>query len=108
MQDELYTDGIMEITVHGTIVRVDLASLSATERDADNRPKLAWRQRLIFSTEAFANSVEVMQKALDGLIEAGAVQRTPAPALLPHLVSSRDPATAPGDVPPRRGSPNFN
>lgn len=108
MQDELYTDGVMEITVHGTIVRVDLASLSATERDAENRPKLVWRQRLIFSTEAFANSVEVMQKALDGLIEAGAVTRTPAPLSLPHLVSSRGTAPDGDDAPPRRGSPNFN
>jgi hypothetical protein len=75
MHAEIYTDGIDEITVGGTIVRVDLVSLSPTERDANNAPKKVFRQRLIFSVEAFANSVEVMQNALQGLVEAGIVKR---------------------------------
>jgi hypothetical protein len=75
MHSELYSDGVDEITVNGTIVRVDLVSLSPTERDANNNPKPVFRQRLIFSVEAFANSVEVMQKALQGLVDAGVVKR---------------------------------
>jgi hypothetical protein len=76
MHAELYSDGVEEITVSGTIVRIDLVSLSPTERDADNKPKSVFRQRLIFSVEAFANSVEVMQKALQGLVDAGVVKRS--------------------------------
>ncbi len=76
MHDEFFTDGVGEITVSGTVVRVDLVSLSPTERDANNAPKSVFRQRLIFSIEGFANSVELMQKALQGLVEAGAVTRT--------------------------------
>ena len=76
MHDELYTDGVGEVTVSGTVVRVDLVSLSPTERDANNAPKSVFRQRLIFSLEGFANSVELMQKALQGLVDAGAVTRT--------------------------------
>ncbi len=75
MHSELYTDGIDEITVGGAIVRVDLVSLSPTERDANNAPKKVFRQRLIFSVEAFANSVEVMQNALQGLVDAGVIKR---------------------------------
>jgi hypothetical protein len=75
MHAEIYTDGIDEITVGGTIVRVDLVSLSPAERDANNAPKKVFRQRLIFSVEAFANSVEVMQNALQGLVDAGIVKR---------------------------------
>jgi hypothetical protein len=75
MHAELYTDGVEEITVGGSIVRVDLVSLSPTERDANNAPKKIFRQRLIFSIEAFANSVEVMQNALQGLVDAGVVKR---------------------------------
>jgi hypothetical protein len=75
MHSELYSDGVGEITVSGTIVRVDLVSLSPTDRDANNNPKAVFKQRLIFSVEAFANSVEVMQKAMQGLIDAGAVKR---------------------------------
>jgi hypothetical protein len=80
MHEELYTDGIEEITVGGSIVRVDLVSLSPTERDANNAPKKVFRQRLIFSIEAFANSVEVMQNALQGLVAAGVVKRNQARA----------------------------
>src|SRR5262245_14058011 len=75
MHEELYTDGISEITISGSVVRVDLVSLSPTERDESNNPKKGFRQRLIFSTEAFANSVEIMNKALQGLAEAGVVKR---------------------------------
>ena len=75
MHRELYTDGIEEITVTGTIVRVDLVSLSLTERDANNQPKKVFRQRLIFSAEGFANSVDVMQNALRGLVETGVITR---------------------------------
>ena len=75
MHAELYSDGVGEITVSGTVVRVDLVSLSPTERDENNDPKRVFRQRLIFSVEAFANSVEVMQKALQGLVDAGVVKR---------------------------------
>src|SRR4029079_19486781 len=78
MHAEIYTDGVDEITVGGSIVRVDLVSLSPTERDANNMPKKVFRQRLILSIEAFANSVEVMQNALQGWVDAGVVQCNPA------------------------------
>jgi hypothetical protein len=74
--DELYADGISQINVGGGVVRVDLVSLSPTERDANNNPKATFRQRLIFSVEGFVNSVEVMQKALQRVVDTG--QRKPS------------------------------
>jgi hypothetical protein len=96
MHPELFTDGIGEITVSGSIVRVDLTSLSPTERNPDNTPRAVLNQRVIFSVEGFANSVEVMQKALQGLIDAGVVRRTAPPA----------PAASAGNG-RASGSPNF-
>lgn len=93
MHDELYTDGVSEITVGGSIVRVDLFTLSPLERDANNVPKKVFRQRLIFPAQSFANAVDVMQRALQGLVEAGVVKRTP-----PHLVET-PPITATGESP---------
>lgn len=75
MSNELYADGISEITITGTIVRIDLMSLSATERDASNNPRPVFRQRIIMPVDAFANAVDLMQKALGGLVEAGAIRR---------------------------------
>lgn len=85
MHAEIYTDGIDEITVGGAIVRVDLVSLSPTERDANNAPKKVFRQRLIFPVEAFANSVEVMQNALQGLVDAGVIKRAKATGDVPTI-----------------------
>ena len=107
MHVEIYTDGVGEITVSGTVVRVDLVSLSPTERDANNAPKSVFRQRLIFSIEGFANSVQVMQQALQGLVAAGAVTRTqPRPAVVGATAS---PGAAPASaVAERPRAPNAN
>ncbi len=106
MHAELYTDGVEEITVGGSVVRIDLVSLSPTERDANNAPKRVFCQRLIFSIESFANSVDVMQNALQGLVEAGAVRRNPsrAPAEPARSVLQAEHSPSTPNVPPR--SPN--
>lgn len=111
MHDEVYTDGVDEITVSGSIVRIDLFSLSPTERDASNFPKKVFRQRLILSAEGFANSVEVMQNALQGLVDAGVIKRSKsgatgqAPAASPAS-SERPAATSPSQR-PSNASTNF-
>jgi len=109
MADELYSDGIGEITVTGTIVRIDLVSLSPSERDSKGNPKPVFRQRIVMPIDAFANSVDIMDKALAGLVEAGAVRRASEVTPLPGA------ATAPVEQPrtkkaaaPENSSPNFN
>lgn len=101
MSIELYADGIGEITVTGTIVRIDLMSLSATERDDKNNPKPVFRQRIIMPVDAFANAVDLMQKALAGLVEAGAVRRIGDVQKLPAADAQPGQMTA-------NASPNFN
>ena len=108
MHDEIYTDGIDEIMVGGSIVRVDLASMSPTERDANNAPKKVFRQRIIFSIEGFANSVEVMQNALQGLVDAGVVKRN-APRTQPEpLRASATPETTDPNHPQNPRTPNVS
>src|SRR3954453_2771708 len=107
MHPEIYCDGVGEVTVSGTIVRVDLVSLSPTERDASGNPAPVFRQRLIFSVEGFANSVDLMQKALQGLVEAGAV--TQAQHRQPAVTPVASPGVEPAPEKPRtaNASPNF-
>jgi hypothetical protein len=101
MQDELYADSIAEITVTGTIIRIDFASLSPTEKDLAGQPHPVLRQRVIMSVEGFANSFEVMEKAMQGLIDAGAIRRNGVPSDL--AMSLQD-----GKANSRgKGSPNF-
>jgi len=108
MHAELFTDGVDEITVGGSIVRVDFCSLSPTERDANNAPKRVFCQRLIFSVESFANSVDVMQNALQGLVDAGVVRRNQPRALVEplHSASSAERSPLASNSPSR--SPNVS
>lgn len=98
MNNELYADGIGEITVTGTIVRIDLMSLSATEKDEKGQPKPVFRQRIIMPVDAFANAVDLMQKALNGLVDAGAVRR----------ISPEAAQSANREAQAHNLSPNFN
>jgi hypothetical protein len=79
MVSELYSDGVSEVTITGSIVRIDFMSLSASERDANNNPVPVVRQRIIMPVEAFANSFELLKKVMNGLVEAGAVTQATAP-----------------------------
>ncbi|CAN7476418.1 hypothetical protein [Pararhizobium sp. LjRoot238] len=86
MNNELYADGISEITVTNSVVMIDLTSLSATEKDGKNNPKPVFRQRIIMPVDAFANAVDLMQEALAGLAKAGAVRRLSDVQKMPRVV----------------------
>jgi hypothetical protein len=102
MAEELYADGIAEITITGTIVRIDLMSLSPSERDADNNPRPVFRQRIIMPVDAFANAVDLMQKAMTGLVEAGAIRRIGDIGQISASEAVQQPASS------ANASPNFN
>lgn len=105
MHNELYADAIGEITVTGGIVRIDLVSLSPTHKDASGQPVPELRQRVIMSMEGFANSFEVIQKAMHGLIEAGAIRRTLPDERRDALPAHPEPR--PNGKAARSPSPNF-
>ncbi|MBW4656756.1 MAG: hypothetical protein KME20_27475 [Kaiparowitsia implicata GSE-PSE-MK54-09C] len=102
MQSEVYADAIGEITVTGTIVRIDLVSLSANARDEMGQPEPEHRLRIVMSLEGFANSFDVLNKAMNGLIEAGAIRKTEQEVVVPVRPNASN-----GDGPRPNGSPNF-
>lgn len=120
MPDELFADGVGEITVTGHVVRIDLVGLSPVERDAGNNPVTRFRQRIVMPVDAFANAVELMQRVVNGLVEAEVVARRAQPAAaspgaastLPASPSSPSPSLSPDrETHPagsRNASPNFN
>lgn len=107
MGSELYADGVSEIIVTNSIVRIDLMSLSATEKDDKGNPKAVFRQRIIMPVDAFANAVELMQKALGGLVEAGSIRRVADVQPLPRAEAGREPSAQPAAPAKTNASPNF-
>ncbi|MBI3896316.1 MAG: hypothetical protein HY313_10355 [Acidobacteria bacterium] len=79
MSDELYADRIAEIAVTGTVVRLDLMSLSVTERDANKQPKPVFRQRVVMPVEGFVQSFALMTQVMQELEKKGLIRRGEPP-----------------------------
>jgi len=108
MHSELYTDGVEEITVSGSIVRVDLVSLSLLRSaTANNAPKTGVPSEADFSrSKSFANFRRCDAERAPG---SGGCRRGPAqPAKSVgrglHMSRCRPERTPPSSNPPR--SPN--
>ncbi len=72
---DVYADGIGEITLTGGMVRIDLVSLSAKNRDDQGRPKLEFRKRVVLPPEGFLRSFSAMEDLVKQLVEAGLIKR---------------------------------
>lgn len=96
---DVYADGIGEITLTGGMVRIDLVSLSAHEKDSEGRPKLEFRKRVVLPPEGFLRSFSAMEDLVKQLVEAGLIKRREGENAAPSAA-----ATPPADSP---SSPNF-
>lgn len=107
---ELYVDGLLDVSFARGVVRVDLYSLSATEKHANGQPKPDFRQRIVMSSTNFVEFVGGLQQAVQSLREKGALP--PVQSLSPVANPPAEPAAPPPapvapavSEPPR--SPNF-
>ena len=77
MADQIYSDDIGAITVSGPIVRFDLMIQSATETDAQGKPKLVPSHRVIMPIDAFLRAATRMQSSVQDLVKKGVITRAP-------------------------------
>jgi hypothetical protein len=76
MSDEIFSDGIGEILITGSVVRIDLVSLSVSEKDQDGRPRAVFRQRIVMPLEGFIHSLGILEKATHKLVDDGRIKRS--------------------------------
>lgn len=76
MSDEIYCDGIGNIQVTGTLVRIDLISM--VDNDAEGKPRFRISRRLILPLDAFVRSFSLQENTMKKLMEAGIVGKTDA------------------------------
>ncbi|MGE0383654.1 MAG: hypothetical protein AB7Q97_02930 [Gammaproteobacteria bacterium] len=100
MTDELFADRIAEIHLTGSVIRLDLASISTTDRDPNNQPRLEFRRRVVMPIEGFMYSYSLMTQLVQELESKGLIRRTEAPP--PASGTDARPTPAPGPA-----SPNF-
>lgn len=75
MTQEIFADAVGEVSLTGSVVRVDLVSLSATERDANNKPQRVFRQRIVMPIEGFLQSYALMSQVVQQLEKSGVIKK---------------------------------
>ncbi len=73
-QNEVFADGIGEITLAGGMVRMDLVTLVGNQNDKENPPKLQFCRRVVMPPDGFLRSFSAMENLVKQLIEAGLVK----------------------------------
>ena len=92
MEQQIFADGIGQVTVIGGVVRLDFVAFSVTEKDAKGQPAAVFSHRVVMSLEGFMQSAAKLQEAalaVSNLVqraretpaaEPAAPQAAPAPA----------------------------
>jgi len=75
MSEEVYADAIGEITVTGSVVRVDLLTMAVKDKDGEGHLKPTFKQRVIFPIEGFAHATEAMLQMRQQLLDRGILKR---------------------------------
>jgi hypothetical protein len=75
MNEEVFADGIGEISFEHGVFRIDLVSISATKRDKENKPVLEFKQRILMPPDGFLRSFSSMERIIKRLVDAGAIKR---------------------------------
>ena len=96
MTKELFCEGVGEVAITGSVVRLDLVTLSLEERDDRGQPKLILRKRVVMPIEGFLRSYGVIGQAMAELEKKGVIRKAEGGV----------PPAAPGGKSPP-SSPNF-
>lgn len=63
MEQQIFADGIGQVTIIGGAVRLDFVTFSATEKDPKGQPAAVFSHRVVMSLEGFMQSAAKLQEA---------------------------------------------
>jgi len=75
MSDQRFIDGVGEVRLTEGVVRMDLLSMSPTQRDEDGNPAPQFVEQLVMSPRAFMRVVSALSQTLKGMEEKGLINR---------------------------------
>ena len=100
MDQEIFSDGVGQVTVIGGAVRLDFVSYSPVEKDARGQPAAVFRQRVVMSLDGFLQSAAKIQEAAQAVLKLA--QRSQNASVAP---SSEIVAATPVDVSAQADTP---
>lgn len=90
MAEQVFSDGVGQVTVIGGVVRLDFVAYSPTEKDAKGQALPVFCQRIIMSSDSFLRSAEKIQEAAQAIAklaprprEVTAIEAAPTPQAPP-------------------------
>lgn len=98
MDQQIFSDGVGQITVMGGTVRLDFVTYSPTEKDPGGQPLAVFAQRVVMTADAFLQSAGKIQEAINAMSR---LTRQPQP-IQPGDASLdiREPSVGPPTEPP--------
>lgn len=105
---DLFVDGVLNVTLVKGVIRLDLYSLSATSYNKDGHPQPEFRQRLVMNPQTLLAIQQDIQGAIAALRErglmplppqAGGPQMSVAVAAHQEALPPAQPAPAPAPAP---------
>ncbi len=83
MEQQIFADGIGQVTIIGGVVRLDFVTFSATEKDAKGQPAAVFSHRVVMSLEGFMQSAAKLQEtalAVSKLVQRARESQATEPA----------------------------
>ena len=109
MNDQFFSDALTDITVASGTVRLDFATLSATEQE-NGKPKLVFAQRIVMSIDGFMRATGKIQETLQTLHKLGIIQVRPVEPSSASLQKNEVPAAGTTEEKvdtPKKSRPTF-
>ena len=75
MTDQIFADGLMNISVLEGAVRIDFFKHSPTERDKDGKPARVFSHRLVMTLQGFLQTAGAMDQLVSQMEQRGLVTR---------------------------------
>jgi hypothetical protein len=118
LDDQVFADGLGQISVIGGTVRLDLVTYSPREKDPKGQPQAIFRQQIIMGVDAFLHAAEKIGEAAQALSSRAAAVRPREAQPLPQPLAQPLPqpappapvseaASAPVETPAPLGKPPF-
>jgi hypothetical protein len=107
MEDQVFSDGIGQVSIVGGTVRLDFVVLSPTEKDAKGQPVAVFCQRVVMGIDGFMQSAAKIQEASQAVLKLAQRPREPQPAASepPVTVPAKAAAAEPAPVAQKRPFP---
>ena len=110
LDDQVFADGLGQISVIGGTVRLDLVTYSPVEKDPKGQPLAVFRQQIVMGVDAFLHAAEKIGEAAQALSNRAAAAHPRETELLaqpePPAPTPEAPS-APIETPTPLGRPPF-